>query len=194
MGRISLPMIFFSLFPRLKIQRSARSLDRITVFFCRFVACGRPCIRPGAEHRWRPFHLPHHLVSHFSSVCVNKSYTSYGNKSYQMRWKNCFYTIKLYHGNILYIHRKRKNIHVIRIWYNFASPNDKFWCLTYYFSPYNINFTSMQQMLPTGNGKCLYDCRNLNNRRNIWQYIYRGKDSSPTHEIDWIKITTNKNK
>lgn len=128
--------------------------------------------------------LSRRLVDLFSSVCVNKSYTSYGNKSYQMRWKNCFYTIKLYFGNILYIHWKRKNIHHVQILHNFAPTNDKFRCLTYYFSPYNINYPSTQQMLPTGNGKCLYDCRNLNNRRNIWQYIYRGKDSSPTHEID----------
>lgn len=162
-------MIFFSLFPRLKIQRSARSLDRITVFFCRFVACCRPCIRPGAEHRWRPFHLPHHLASHFSSVCVNKSYTSHGNKSYQMRWKNCFYTIKLYFGNILYIHWKRKNIHHVQILHNFAPTNDKFRCLTYYFLPYNINFTSMQQMLRLGIGKSRNDCQSMNNRWNIRQ-------------------------
>lgn len=126
--------------------------------------------------------LSRRLVDLFSSVCVNKSYTSYGNKSYQMRWKNCFYTIKLYFGNILYIHWKRKNIHHVQILHNFAPTNDKFRCLTYYFLPYNINFTSMQQMLRLGDWQKSQRLPKYELSPEYPTTQYRGRDNNPTHE------------
>ena len=127
-------------------------------------------------------HLSRRLVDLFSSVCVNKSYTSYGNKSYQMRWKNCFYTIKLYFGNILYIHWKRKNIHHVQILHNFAPTNDKFRCLTYYFLPYNFNFTSIQQMLLLGDWQKSQRLPKYEQPPEHPATQYRGKDNNPTHE------------